>query len=93
MKKPSIINGPKGIASLVFLNFKPTKSRDIKAPITNDRNMFNVISLKPNIKPNAPIKVTSPPPIPPLEAIIIMMNNPADTNNPIRLLRTCGLTP
>lgn len=63
---------------------------DIIAPNIKDKIMFNSISLTPKINPKVEIKVTSPPPIPPLDIKIININKTPDIKRPSKLFIMSG---
>lgn len=86
IKNPNTINGPNGIGSFRVLIFAANKTIEIIAPKTNDKNIFNNIFLNPKTKPKAPIRVTSPPPMPPRDINTMAVNNPPATSNPKKLL-------
>ena len=76
------MNGPKGIGSFRVLIFVTNKNTDIIAPEINDKNIFKNMYLTPKTKPKEPMRVTSPPPMPPPETITIAKNSPPANNNP-----------
>ena len=90
IKNPNIINGPKGIGSFLFLIFIINKKIDIIAPRIKDKNIARNIPFIPRIKPSTPIKVASPPPIPPLEIMMIKRNNRILKTNPNMLFINSG---
>jgi hypothetical protein len=79
------MNGPKGIGSFRVLIFETNKIIDIIAPEINDKNIFKNMYLTPKTKPKEPMRVTSPPPIPPRDRNIIAANKPPAKNNPKKL--------
>src|SRR5690554_3623404 len=90
MKNPKIMKGPKGIGSFFPLIFVISKKTEIIAPNINDKNIVKNTFLIPNIKPKEPIRVTSPPPIPPLDKKIIKTNNIDDKTRPPILFNKSG---
>lgn len=92
IKKDRIIKGPKGIGSFLVFIFIAIKIREIIAPKIKDKSMVNIICFIPKRKPRAPIKVTSPPPIPPLENITIIKNKtPAKRSPPKESISLIGV--
>src|SRR5699024_1547629 len=84
IKKDRIIKGPKGIGSFLVFILSDNKITEIHAPKRKDKKIFNKISLIPRINPNVEIKVTSPPPIPPLDNMTIAKNKTPDIINPAK---------
>ena len=76
------MKGPKGIGSFFPFIFKINNTIDIIAPSIKDRNIVRKMFLIPIINPREPINFTSPPPIQPLEIIIITINNRELNNSP-----------
>ena len=92
IKKPNTINGPNGMGSFFPFIFVINKKTEIIAPSIKDKNIIRNIRLMPVINPKAAIKVTSPPPIPPLDTKIIIINNsPLKTSPPILFNSSRGL--
>jgi hypothetical protein len=63
-------NGLKGGRAVLLINTNSAFIRKIELPYlknSKDRKATNKIPLNPNIKPSAPINLTSPPPIPPVK--------------------------
>ena len=63
MKEPKTINGPKGIASSLFLIFDKIKIIPANAPKKNPENREITIYLQPKKAPIIAASFTSPPPI------------------------------
>lgn len=82
MKNPKMMKGPKGMGSFFSLIFVTSNIIEIIAPNIKAEKIVNNIFFIPSIKPKEPIKVTSPPPIPPLEIRIIKINRNEDKTRP-----------
>lgn len=79
------MKGPKAIGSFLVLILPANKITEIMAPNIKDKRIFSKDSLAPKTNPKAPIRVTSPSPIPPLEIRTIAKKMPPARNNPKRL--------
>lgn len=84
-----MIKGPKGMGSFLVLSFVASKIKEIIEPKTNDKSIFKRINLSPKTKPKAPMRVTSPPPIPPVRRTIRRKKPPA-MSRPPRLVKMLG---
>ena len=76
IKKPKIIKGPKGMGSFLVLIPDTKRKMEITAPRINEKKIVKRIPLTPSTKPMAPIRVTSPPPMPPFETMTISRKIP-----------------
>ena len=90
MKNPKMMKGPKGMGSFFPFIFVISKITEIIAPNIKDKKIVRNMFFIPKIKPKEPIKVTSPPPIPPLDTKIIKTNSNEDKTRPPILFNKSG---